>query len=86
MNGYVQALVWRGQLCGDLFWEVLRVARAFRQLPPKQKQIVFNYGLRDPKGEKGDRKSRKRITEMPPVQYTKWVLNDPGADDDAEGE
>ena len=59
LNGYVQALVWRGQLCGDPFWEVLRVARAFRQLPPKQKQIVFNYGLRDPRGEKGDRKSGK---------------------------
>ena len=81
LNGYIQSLVWRMQICGDPFWEVLRMARAFRQLPLGQK-LVFKHGLRDVDADKGVRKSNRVNLESPMVKYTKWVLS--GEDFDEE--
>lgn len=85
LNTYVQSLVWRSQISGDPFWEVLRMARAFRALPVHQKRIVFQYGLRDSAADKGKRKSAKLAMALPMVQYTKWSLGGADLDEEVEG-
>ena len=64
VNMYVQSLTWRMQLCGDPVWEVFRDAR---NAPLEKKQIVFQYGLRDPKAAKGGRVLVLVCTQLPEV-------------------
>ena len=84
LNLHVQSMVWRMQVCGDPFHEVLRMARSFRALPLKVKQYVFKYGLRDAELDKDSRKSKKVRLDLPDVTYTKWHLGGEGDAGDAE--
>ena len=87
LNSYVQSLVWRMQVPGDPFREVLRMARSFRDLPMEKKPFVFKHGLRDVDAEKGSRISKKLFLEFPPVQYTTWhVDGEADEDDDLDGQ
>lgn len=70
LDTYCQALVWRMQCCGCPYREVVRMCRAFRNLPLDRKAYVWNYGLKKKEGDK----VIKRCLEKPPVVYCKWHL------------
>ena len=78
LNMHCQTLVWRMQTIDCPLRDVLRMCRAFRQLPLEQKRIVYEYGLR-PGGKRGS-------MTKPPVTYCQWHLREEQADDDDENE
>ena len=69
LNLYCQALVWRVQVCGCPYREVLRIRRALRALPLEQKTLVFKYGLTET-----GRKPRRICTQLPKVSYCRWNM------------
>lgn len=72
LNMYVQVYMWRRQICGDPFSEVLRMCRAFRSLPREQQELVWKHGLRS-KASKASKGSDKREPrQLPPVAYLTW--------------
>ena len=89
LDMYAQSLVWRMQCCGCPYRHVLRMTRAFRNLPLERKSTLFSYGFRHDEG-KEDGKKKKICYDKPPVMYCNWELKpyehmgDDEADDDME--
>ena len=74
LNMYAMHFMWRSQVCGDPYREVLRMCRCFRMLPHEQKSLVFQYGLKGGEQMEGKR-SRSVVRRLPEVQYCESFID-----------